>query len=62
MLKVTLGIHLHTLLLYIIRHSKCSGYQRGNQKPKIEKGQTIQWLRKKGQKENHRSTKHYTVS
>ena len=32
----------------------------GNQKLKIKEGQTIQWLKDKGQKDKQRSTKHYT--
>ena len=28
---------------------KVCRYQRGNQKPKIEEGQTIQWTKEKGQ-------------
>jgi len=32
----------------------------GNQKPSIEKGQTQQWPKEKGQKDKQRFTKHYT--
>jgi len=32
----------------------------GNQKPKIEEGQTPQWPKEKEQKDKRRSTKHYT--
>ena len=28
-------------------------YQRGNQKPSIEEGQTTQWVKEKGQKDNN---------
>jgi hypothetical protein len=35
-------------------------YQRGNQNPYIEEGQTTQWPKEKGQKDKQRSTKHYT--
>jgi hypothetical protein len=28
-------------------------YQRGNQNPYIEEGQTTQWLKEKGQKDNN---------
>ena len=33
-------------------------YQRGNQNPSFEEGQTTQWPKEKGQKDNQRSTKH----
>jgi hypothetical protein len=33
-------------------------YQRGNQKPYIEEGQTTQWPEEKVQKDKQRSTKH----
>ena len=33
-------------------------YQRGNQNPYIEEGQTTQWPKEKGQKDKQRSTKH----
>ena len=33
-------------------------YQRGNQIPYIEDGQTTQWPKEKGQKDKQRSTKH----
>ena len=33
-------------------------YQRGNQKPYIEEGQTTQWTKEKVQKDKERSTKH----
>jgi hypothetical protein len=33
-------------------------YQRGNQNPYIEEGQTTQWLKEKEQKDKQRSTKH----
>jgi hypothetical protein len=33
-------------------------YQRGNQKPKIEEGQTTQWPTEKEQNDMERSTKH----
>jgi hypothetical protein len=33
-------------------------YQWGNQNPYIEKGQTTQWPREKGQKDKQRNTKH----
>ena len=33
-------------------------YQRGNQNPYIEEGQTPQWPKGKGQKDKQRSTKH----
>jgi hypothetical protein len=33
-------------------------YQRGNQNPNIEEGQTTQWPEEKVQKEKQRSTKH----
>ena len=32
-------------------------YQRGNQNPKVEEGQTTQWPKEKGQKNKKRSTK-----
>ena len=35
-------------------------YQRGNQNPYIEEGQTIQWSKEKVQKDKQRSTKQYT--
>jgi hypothetical protein len=35
-------------------------HQRGYQKPWIEDGQTTQWLKEKGQKNQQRSTNHYT--
>jgi hypothetical protein len=34
--------------------------KRGIQNPSIEKGQTTQWLKEKGQKDKQLSTKHYT--
>ena len=33
-------------------------YQRGNQNPQIEKEQTTQWLKEKGQKDKQQSIKH----
>ena len=33
-------------------------YQKGNQNPYIEEGQTTQWPKEKGQKDKQRSTKH----
>ena len=33
-------------------------YQRGNQNPQIEEGQTTQWKKEKIQKDKQRSTKH----
>ena len=33
-------------------------YQRGNQNPYIEEGQTTQWSKEKVQKDKQRSTKH----
>ena len=41
------------------RSRKIEDTKVGNQKPKVEDGQTIQWP-KKGQKDKQRSTKHYT--
>jgi hypothetical protein len=34
-------------------------YQRGNQNPSIEEGQTIQWPKEKEQNDKQWSTKHY---
>ena len=33
-------------------------YQRANQNPYIEEGQTIQWVKQKVQRDKQRSTKH----
>jgi hypothetical protein len=35
-------------------------YQKVNQKPLIDEGQTIQWLKEMGHNDKQRSTKHYT--
>ena len=43
-----------------ITHKRVWRYQRDNQNPYNEEGQTTQWPKEKGQKEKQRSTKHYT--
>ena len=32
---------------------------KGNQNPSIKEGETMQWPKENGQKDKHRSTKHY---
>ena len=42
---------------YLVLRRVCR-YQRGNQNPSIEEGQTTQWPKEKGQMDKQRSTKH----
>jgi len=39
---------------------KVWGYERDNQKQKIDEGQTIKWSKDKGQHDKQWSTKHYS--
>ena len=48
-------IFIHIDLVYL---TKVWTYQRGNQNPYIEGGQTTQWSKERGLKEKQRSTKH----
>jgi hypothetical protein len=49
-------------IYHIIRYlwKRVWRYPRGNQNPYIYKEQTTQWPKEKGQKDKHRSIKHYT--
>jgi len=44
--------------VHIIKLRRVWRYQRDNQNPYIEEGQTTQWQKEKGQKDKQRSTKH----
>ena len=59
----TLEEELITCIIFLLwswRNRRVWQFQRGNQSPSIEKEQTTQWPKEKGQMDKQRSTKQYT--